>query len=362
MREFSLFSDNSKIYRELPETWDDSRYLYAPSSGIFDFSNYVLKLHKELKNIKRFYEKEFNSDDTNQFPNGECNTIDDYIDVVEESIIKINKLIMKKSLLKNMDLENYVFDRDNSFAALRYDELEKLDESAFITNRTGKINGFKPDIYKKIQPIAKELFWVEKACSAVTRKIWKKEITNVKDLDLKKPFKIIARVVMPNNWRLNYGTTNYEVEEYYKNKRYSSASLIDEKNKSKLFMYDNWKSGVAAILILEYDENKFICADSDDCFSEEFINEQIPLEGVEKSTSVNKLDEVTDNNNHAFYSRGVEIATPQSILEEILECSEVNMKDAKVVGVIAPNIESLAFAEHEAEKRKVPLFFDDLSK
>ena len=111
-----------------------------------------------------------------------------------------------------------------------------------------------------------------------------------------------------------------------------------------------------AILLLEYDDKSFVCADAEDDFSEEEIDGFSTSETQTEYTNVFAVS--NDNVNgkqHKIFANAVETATPMSIFRMLDHSlySEVNMKDPKVFGVVAPNEESIEFAKKIAEQYKV---------
>ena len=355
-REIVFDIKGKKISRDLPKHWgyDISDIFCSTKNAFMDFCRYVHKMQRALFEIKKFYKEEFNKDNSY--------TIDEYIGIFDNTIEKLNGLILNEEWLKTSKKnKTYLpLDKQNTFAISHREQYYKLNRKAFVFEYGSEMVGFSDEAYGEILSLAKKIFMIEKMCSFTTRKFWQKEITDVKDLDLQnKPFKIIARVIMPKNWRAN--EDNKTVMNYYNNKIYTSSSLIDEKHKTNLFMFQNWKHSRAAILILEYDDKKFLCADTNDSFSEENINGLNPLDSHAFYSTVSRIDQENVNeNNHEFFSQAVEIATPKGIISKLWGVSEINMKNAKVVGVIAPNKISIEFAKEEAEKRNVPLFLDNI--
>ncbi len=338
--------ESKKISRCLPKDWDLKGKRY-PLLYYLEFSKYVESMYSHLLDIKKYYEKDFNEDNTY--------TIQEYIDLFNVITRKLTVLLATDDVIKKIGKFGFFSPKD-SFCVTSVFDLQKLDKKAFKISEDGSVVGFNDEIYKKVEPLVKKIFMIEKMCSFTTRKFWAKEITDIKDFCVNKPYKILARVVFPDNWRAT--KEEKEVRNYYKNKIYTSASIIDEKHTNNLFMYYDWKHEKAAILILSYDENNFVCANYFDSMSEEYINNKNPLFQPTEHSDVFKVDETTiDDRKHEFYSNATEIATPKGILNNIMECSEVNLKNPKVVGVIAPNALSINFAKKEAEKRNVPVFY-----
>ena len=85
-----------KILKNLPKIWDTAD-VDKPINEMFvldDFGNYAKRMYGCLNGIKKFYEKEFNEDNTN--------TIDEYIGLFYSIIKKINKLLLNElSALKS---------------------------------------------------------------------------------------------------------------------------------------------------------------------------------------------------------------------------------------------------------------------
>ena len=204
-------------------------------------------------------------------------------------------------------------------------------------------------MYEKIKPLAKQLFMIEKFCSFTTKKIWQNEVTLPKDFNPEKNYNAIVRVILPNSWK-DEDLTN----KYAKNRIHYSASLINKQNRNKIFLNNFYDK--MALLLIEYNEKDFICADAQDDFSEEEIDGFSPSETRTEYTNVFAVSE--DNvsgKTHRIFANAVETATPMSIFRMLDQSlySEVNMKNPKVFGVVAPNEESIEFAKKIADEYKV---------
>lgn len=342
--------DLSNIKRKLPKRWEvDVTKNQSTTNGLIDLSTYVMHMHRALLDIKQYYEEDFNNDNTY--------SIDDYISLFNLSVKKINKLLLNRYNAISSTNKDYEFDVENSFCTFMKFQYRKLNKKAFVFDKNSlDMYGFTDETYEKLLPLVNKIFMIEKMCSFTTRKFWEKEITKIENFEPEKPYKIIVRVITPMNWR-SYDNS-IVAHNYFKNKIYTSASLIDEQTNKNLINYAEWSFTKAAILILAYDNNSFVCAKETDTYSEEYINKEMPPIGnADFYSSVNLVDEEIKNDNlHEFFSKGLEIATPKAILENVWNFTEVDMKNPKVVGVISPNKKSTKYAKQFADEYNVPLY------
>lgn len=341
--------DNIKIVRKLPKSWDNSN---KPSSeSVFadtEFSLYCFHLYNSLLGIKEFYEEDFNKDDSL--------TIDDYISFFNNRFEKfLNLSVDSKTEIdewyKLCQKRKVDIKKDGRFKLLEYTEYR--NPKIYKLNKNNETIGFTDDGYNKINEIAKELFIIEKFCAFTTRKFWQNEITNVHSLDINNKFKILVKVVSPTKWRSD--TETEKLKEYYNNRIYESASLIDESHKDNLFQ--TISSDVYSLLIMNCDNESLICASNADNYSEESIDDINPLEYKAVFSSILMQDDTEfKGKNHKLFATAVECETPKNILKNVKLYTEVNLKNPKVVGVIAPNKKSLNYSEKQAKKYNVPMF------
>ena len=349
--EFVYNIGHKKISRFLPQEWGLERKTpFTTTNGFKVLCRYTYKMNNALQNIKKFYKKEFNSDNSY--------TIDEYIGIFQNLVNKINDIVTKKScLLDDKEYnEDLPFEKQRNFVTYERERkiLKTANKQAFVWD-SGEMIGFSKDAYLKLLPLVKKMFMIEKMCSFTTRKFWKSEMTKPRKIDMNKPFKLVVRVVFPQNWR-NIDQS-HNIADYYRNKKYVSASIIDEKHIKNLFMYNLWKHSEAALLLLDCNEQNFVCADATDSYSEEAIDGIIPFNDDFFASQVNRVDYIRRNKkDYDFFSNAVEISTPKGVLSEIKGVSEVNLKNPKIIGVIAPNKISTEYAKKLAQKNKVPFY------
>ena len=346
--------NNGKLNKKLPKSWNNENSYYHDSTyGDKEFAVYAKKLYASLKGIKNYYEKEFNEDN--------IYTIDEYIALFNRTYNKF----LHQVIDDEKEREDYFITcKKSRFSVENHGRFKIIQElkyrnPKFFEFKDDEIVGFSDEGYEKLKPLAKCLFMIEKICSFTTRKFWKNELTKIQDLDLKKPFKILAKCVFPYGWRSDGSSKN--LDEYMNDRIYSSASLIDNEHKFNLFYANNQK--IFAMLIMEYDGNNLICASPMDSYSEEKINGKNALLYKNEFSDALLQDETKQNGkNHKLYAEAVECETPKNILESMQFYSEVNLKNGRPVGVIIPNYESIDFASQEAEKRNLPIFILDKLK
>ena len=301
---------------------------------------YAKKLYLSLLGIKKYYEKEFNEDNTN--------SIDDYIEFFDYSYDNFIRVLIPNTKVRKELLYEEVVAGNDLYKVARFIFLEDIpkDDKTFVFNENGKVAGFTDKRYEKISRYAKQLFMIEKLCSFTTRKFWKNEITNYKDFDLNKPYKILVKCVFPGDWRKEKKSKS--LENYMQDKTYHSTSLIDQ-----TCFYNTFLSflGKYAMLLVDYNDENYICASPSDDYSEEVINNKNLLRDKKVFSDVLLQDEVKrEDKNHKFFAEAVECETPKSILNNIRHYSEVNFKDIKPKAVIAPNEMSIEFAKQVAKE------------
>ena len=351
MKYLDMELQSHKISKNLPQIWT-SADKDIPDNEMFvveDFLIYAGKLFKSLLGIKQFYEKEFNADN-------DC-TIDEYIELFNHNYDKFLKAIIPNEQRRtNLIMQELGAGRDY-WTDARFSILEDIlkDKDVFAF-KDGKVVGFSSEAYSNISKHAQQLFLIEKLCSFTTRKFWQNEITKFEDLDLNKPYKILVKCVLADDWRNE--KKSKKLKEYMQNKTYHSTSLIDQDSFYKTFFSC---SKNYALLLMDYDDNDFICASPSDDYSEEVIDGNNPLQDKKIFSDVLLQDGLTKNNkNHKFFAEAVECETPKNVLSNIKLYSEINLKDIKPKAVIAPNANSLKFAKEISKQYgDIPVLLKD---
>ena len=336
---------SKKVIRDLPQFWGNKSQKPNDFRQVDqEFGSYCEKLHNSFLGIKKYYQDEFNK--------ANFYTIDEVISLFDDAYSKIfNTLCDKNKVDSCAELDIY---GDNKYF-YAYKKRELCKSQAYIFNGFDCACGFSNEAYQKILPYVKQIFMLEKFCAFTTRKFWERELTNIKDLDMSKPFKILVKCVFPYTWRADRITP--EISEYFKERIYSSTSLIDEKHISNLFNLIRHGNGVCAGLIVEYKDKNYVCASDNDSFSEEMINNQNNLTYKQNYSNVMLVDNsFFHKKSHKCFADAVECETPQNILNNIDNYTEINVKNAKFVGVLVPNPQSYKFSKNEAKRLRVPLF------
>ena len=348
MDKFIYDMKNIKIQRKLPKSWSGKMFGFSnqPVNAIFEIGRYTEMLYKSLLAVKRYYKDFFNENNTT--------TIEEYIDLFNSLYEHIFKVLIDENnsnyKLFRTSYLNHNWNTFGRFFALR--KIKFYNYKSLKTDSCDSAIGFTEEAYKEVEPLVRKLFILEKLCSFTTRKIWKQEITKPEDFDPNKKFKTLVRVLLPKNWRLGTMDANYN-----NNRKYFSASLIDEKHTNCVFN-TNFENDYA-LLLIKYDDKKTICASNKDNYSEEEIDAYNPYMLTEFTDVFLMKDEVIDGKRHKLFANAVETATPIGLLEEMDYYNEVNVKSPDVFGVIAPNKSSLPFAKAQAEKYGVKLYTPD---
>ena len=351
MKLFEIEYDNEKILRKLPKSWKSrSNDLNNKVYGNYEIAEYCRKLFDSLLGIKKYDEQKFNKNNSW--------TIDEYIQIFNSIYKQIFDTLIDKNMAKayfNMQKNpSNDFDRYKKFYIFSF--TKTYNKSAFVFEKDTdekEVIGFSSKAYKAIEPLFKKLFMLEKMCAFTTRKFWRDELTKFEDLDLSKKYKILVKVVFKKNWRTQKLTK--KLKNYYNERIYQSASLIDPKNKNKIFTFHTLNENYA-LLLMDYDDNTYVCSSPDDDYSEEQIDGKNPIITQAKYTDLFLQDvEIVDGKVHKLYADTVECLTPNVVLHNTKMFSEVNLKNAKPIAVISPNKSNLCFASQKAKELNLPL-------
>ena len=324
MEQIDIDLKGHKLTKTLPKQWITSDIDQPKGRELFvleDFEVYLNKLHASLLGIKKYYEKEFNKDSSY--------AIDDLIALYNNAYNKIVNYLIPGSPFLNMDKI-------------------KIDSEKFVFNK-GRVCGFTDKFYDRINYYAKLMFMIEKICSFTTRKFWQKEMTKFEDLDLNKNYKILVKCVFPYAWRGCDMSKSQKIDQYMKSRVFHSTSIIDENHFYNLFCTNI--NSKYALLIIDYDDEKFVCASPTDSYSEEVIDRKNLIKDKYIFSDVLlQSDENINDQNHKFFAEAVECETPQGLLNNIKFYTEVNFKEINPKAVIAPNEESVEFANEIAKQ------------
>lgn len=338
---------NIKTIRKLPKTWNSSA-ISEKVFGDIEFSIYCDKLFNSLIGIKKYYENDFNINNSY--------TIDEYINIFNSIYNNFLELAIND---KNITTEYFEYCKNNKIdinSKARFDIFDKIqyrNKDVFRINKNNETIGFTKYGYDKVKEIANQLFIIEKLCAFTTRKFWKKELTDANKINLKSNFKILVKCVFSEKWRPD--SNSKELKQFLNNRIYTSTSLIDEKSKEKIFASS--RVDTFAIIIMDCDEKDIICASHKDSYSEEKINNNNLIIDKKEYSNLLLQDNITiDGKNHKLFAEAVECETPKNLLNNIARYTEVNLRNAKPVGVICPNARSEKFAKKQAKQLNVPLY------
>ena len=353
MEIFEVKYDNAKITRKLPKSWKlHSKNTSEQVYGNLELAHYCKKLYNSFVGIKKYDEKKFNANNSW--------TIDEYIDIFNLLYKQIFDALINKKMAENFfnfQSNSFYKNNDKNQRFNIFEHIKTYKKSAFVFEKDGdddKVVGFSEKTFKIIKPLVKKLFMLEKMCAFTTRKFWKEELTPYKDLDLSKKYKILVKVVFSQNWRTQKLTKS--LKNYYDNRIYSSTSLVDQNSTDKVFKFFAGND-IYSLLLMDFDENTYICSSEGDSYSEEEINNKNPLLSKAKYTNIFLQDiDNTDGKIHKLYADAVETLTPNIVLHNIISFSEVNIKNAKPVAVISPNKKSLSYSKNKAKELNLPLF------
>ena len=338
-----------KIVKNLPQYWGKTN-VQSPyrADGNCDLAEYCRLLFSSLMEIKEDYEAKFNR--------LSITPIQDYIDFFDDQYSKIANVLLNAKAVKNFSANMRAnnpkyYTYITRFFALR--ENSCCNSGVLKIGFDGKSYGYSDSAYAVIKPLVTNIFLIDKVCSFITRKFWQEEITSLSDLSLKGDFKILIKTVFAENWRRD--KVSPTIKKFHQDRIYQSASLIDNKHKYSFFGSRN--NFVKAWLVMGFDPNKFMCANSDDSFSDESINDTNPL--IEKNVYTDVLLQSCvkkGGKEHKLYAVAVEAITPKFLLNRMYDYSEVNLQEAKPVAVInLGGYENTKFAQKQAQKFDIPI-------
>lgn len=273
----------------------------------------------------------------------------DYIDLLDKLYDDFLNCVCKKEILmaqKEEFIKNHDENDWKAYAKFHGDFLKKMiDEKKFeFDEETHSYCGVKKEYYKEISSIAKKIFILEKLAESESKKIWKKLFTDPQKLDLNKQYCIIAKIVYEEPWRWNEENPTAKKLEYDRKRIYQSASILTDEDHSRLFLYQ--KDDIAAVLVYAPETSKIVCMSSKDCFSDEWIDGKNHYENKTIYSKIFRLDTAeVQAENHEVFSNASKVASPDHFLSDIIQnYNEVIMRSPTVVGVIAPNEESVDYA------------------
>lgn len=342
----NIETKNIKVTRVLPKSWRN-RIFGEKVFGDVEFATYCKKLYTSLLGIKKYYKSDFNKDNTHP--------IDEYIDLFNDLYDKFLNLSISNNQINKYfeECKKKEIDVDLNGRFDIFENLLQRNKDIYKTNAKNETTGFTENGYNQVKKIAKQMFVMEKLCAFTTRKFWKNELTNIDKLNLKSKFKILVKCVMRDEWRQDHKSK--DEQEFLNDRIYCSASLIDENSKEKLFALTSIDT--FAIMIMDCDEKDIICASNKDSYSEEHIDNQNLIKDKKEFTKILLQDNIAINGkNHKLFAEAVECETPKNILKNIKRYSEVNLRSAKPIGIICPNLQSEKFCQKQAKKLNLPLY------
>ena len=165
---------------------------------------------------------------------------------------------------------------------------------------------------------------------------------------------MIVKIVFPHGWRSDLFIAK-RMEKFTQNRKYQSASLINNKSLFCLFNYFNNKE--SALFIYEPDSSKIVCANKYDAYSDEYINNRNPYWESNCFSSLSLIDSQNiDGDLHDLYANATEVATPNVLLHNGGTYNELVIRDPKIIGVLAPNKNSEKYAKKLATEKNVPYY------
>ena len=242
----------------------------------------------------------------------------------------------------------------NEFGRFNSTALKKcLNREKFLFDGDGCLIGIKDQYYEQFSHIAKRIFMIEKFAESQTKKVWRAELTPTDKLNLLQKYMIMVKAVYPESWR---GELTPQEINFGERKRYQSASLWTDMDQ-RLFFFGVGERNIASVLVYKPEPEKIVCAFNGDAFSDEFIDGHCPYKAKCFYSKINLIDSKKYvDGNHELYANANNVLLPEDLLYGgVNEYNEIVLNDPKVVGVIAPNKESIPFAKEVAKKMNVKM-------
>lgn len=342
------------MLRTFPQWWGNvfaDKSVYA--NTIKDFFLFAKNLYRDLKGAVKYDGGQLGAE------------FAEYVDLFDAYYSKFLSLMYDQSKVedyqKRFSIDEWLFEkrfsRDGLYDFTRFENIISQEKNGRI------LVSIKDEVYSKISDVAKKLFVLEKIAGSQTKKLWQEQLTPIEKLDMSKPYKILAKIVFPFSWREDNEVVTQAKINFMQKKQYQSASLIsNEKNQNFMYYYGNT---VSALLMYESDAKKVVSACVKDAYSEEYIDGKTPFLDQINYTDVGKIDELdSGSGHHTLFAQSTCVATPNFILNDQNKYNEVLLKQPKIVGVLAPNLQSVEFAKKVAKQNKVLFFgtFEDRQK
>ena len=277
--------------------FDDCQFDFA------QFGKYLQNMHSDLLAIKKYYCEYFNA-------NSKVD-IDTYIENFDSYVVLIKNILYDKDKYKDYKQNNINADKYKISARLFKDNVATFDYVPSDTDFYDSPNTaifFNEDIYEILNNIVNKIFVLEDDVSKITIPIWNKTLTNVKDFDGKKPYRLLVKVL--SDWRIffNKGDKYNEAVDYLGKRIGCSLSYVT--NEQSLF----FKSNRGAYGIVYSLNDGFIAGNSKDAYLDEFINDECPQDVP--TLIMNPIRQIYFENGNSVQANATKIATPNGVLFE----------------------------------------------
>lgn len=353
-------------FRHFAKMWDSEKAINMQTKNqIYNFCYLCREMYANLKSIKKYDEKLFNSiSDT---------TIDDYMQVFDNlyrnfynDIFKISYEEQEQSIDKENNYYEVQFDfwktdkRFEFYSAEVNDEkflYKYIDNDNCINDDAFKaIIGIKDEYYDSIKSKVNQILILERELKFITMKpeFWKGLENDSKKINLENDYIICGKILFDDGWRKD--RNEKEILDFADNKIYQSASIINQYQTNRLFNppINNSYISKKAFLIYEFDLDKVVCLSFSDAYSDELINGDTKFKEITMHTDIQKIDEETcEGNKHELFAYGPVFGTLNTMLNSHSSYNEVVLKNPKPIAVMALNNYSEDYARELSEKYNI---------
>ena len=321
------------VTREFSREWDEvnSHINHRIEQNVlFDFFDYLQALEKDLKAIKKGYEKEFNKLSTKPLKY--------YID-------KFNKRVEQ---YRTICIENH----KQTKSVGHMQSLEDFNMDIIQVN--GKHYKINDKYYPVLKRIAESIFKIEDDMSGIVEKFWQQKITYIKDYDMNKDYFLLAHAVVNN---LYFEEKSKEYEKYLNGQNGICFSVVTNKKTrlyagaTKNYNYYSYPRGTYGIIARPKDHS-MLGTSYDDMLSTEFVNGKCEQNRYFRHSDINKC---YDEKGSKIYCHGTKICPPNEIFNiDVDTINEIILDKSKI------DVEAVFYVESQHHEK--PKHFEEYKK
>lgn len=277
---------------------------------LFDFFDYLSKMERDLKALKKDYEKEFN-----KFSKRPLNH---YINLFEK----------RKEQYFSILIKNHKFTRGVG----RLQSYEGYNPGIVLKN--GNHHKIADKYYKVLSKIANSIFEIEDQIAPVVEIMWENAITDISNYDKNNEYFLLAHVDRKDMPEENFSE---EFNKYNKLQEGLCFSAISNK-KTRLYNDSSYSCGYyshpngAVGIIAKPKKDAIVGISLDDMLSTEYINEKCAFK---KHFQHSKVNRCFYNQTNEICCNGTKICPPKEIFNFDVDTINEIILDSKKIEVMA---------------------------